>query len=121
MNYLEAKERERILKKLEPRYKNAELVLFSTSLEINGWRFAPNYYLLVRNCLEDKWGMRSIIITLDPNGLTRNINALTTYSSISRFSNWWISASDLKFMERFLKPINSFLYYKTEEEIKGDF
>ena len=115
MNYLEAKERERLLKMLEPRYKNAKLVLLSTSLEINGWRFAPNYYLLARNCLEDKWGIHSLIITLDPNELTRNTNALTIHSSISRFSNWWISASGLKFMERFIKPVNSFLYYKTEE------
>lgn len=115
MNYLEAKERERILKKLEPRYKNAELVLLSISLKINGWCFAPNYYLLARNCLEDNRGMHSLIITLDPNELTRNINALTIHSSISRFSNWWISASDLKVMERFIKPVNSFLYYKTKE------
>lgn len=112
MNYLEAKERERLLKKLEPRYKNAELVLLGTSLEINGWRFAPNYYLLVSNYLEDKWGMHSIIITLDPKGLARNVNALTIQSSISRFSNWWIGASDLKYMEMFLKPINSFLYHR---------
>lgn len=112
MNYLEAKERERLLKKLEPRYTKAELVFLNVSLEINGWRFAPNYYLLVRNCLEDKWGIHSIIITLDPNGLTRNINALTLQSSISRFSNWWISSSDLNYMERHLKPISSFLYHK---------
>lgn len=114
MNYLEAKERERLLKMLEPRYKNAKLVLLSTSLEINGWRFAPNYYLIVKR-LKYKNGIHSLIITLDPNGLTRNINALTIHSSISRFSNWWISASDLKFMERFIKPINSFLYYKIKE------
>jgi len=120
MNYLEAKERERILKKLEPRYKNAKLVLLSTSLEINGWRFESNYYLIVKH-LKYKNGIHSLIITLDPNGLTRNINALTIHSSISRFSNWWISASDLKSMERFLKPINSFLYYKPKEVIKGDF
>ena len=112
MNYLEAKERERLLKKLEPRYKNAELVLLGTSLEINGWRFAPNYYLLVRNYLDDRWGIHSIIITLDPKGLARNVNALTMQSSISRFSNWWISPSDLNYMERHLKPISSFLYHK---------
>lgn len=112
MNYLEAKERERLLKELEPRYQNAELVLLDTSLEINNWRFAPNYYLLVRNHLEDKWGMHSLIITLDPRGLVRNVNALTMQSSISRFSNWWIGASDLKYMERYLKPISSFLYHK---------
>jgi len=112
MNYLEAKERERLLKKLEPRYKNAELVFLNVSLEINGRRFAPNYYLLVRNYLKDKWGTHSIIITLDPKGLARNVNALTMQSSISRFSNWWISASDLNYMERHLKPISSFLYHK---------
>lgn len=112
MNYLEAKERERLLKKLEPRYTKAELVFLNVSLEINGWRFAPNYYLLVRNRLEDKWGTHSIIITLDPKGLARNVNALTIQSSISRFSNWWISASDLNYMERHLKPISSFLYHK---------
>lgn len=112
MNYLEAKERERLLKKLEPRYHNAELVFLDTSLEINYRRFAPNYYLLVRNYLEDKWGIHSIIITLDPKGLARNVNALTIQSSISRFSNWWIGASDLKYMERYLKPISTFLYGK---------
>ena len=112
MNYLEAKNRVNLLKKLEPRYKNAKLVFLGTSLEINGWHFASNYYLLVRNCLEDKWGIHSLIITLDQNGLTRNVNALTMQSSISRFSNWWISASDLKFMERHLKPISTFLYVK---------
>ena len=112
MNYLEAKERERLLKKLEPRYQNAELVFLDTSLEINGWRFAPNYYLLVRNCLEYKLGIHSLIITLDPKGLTRNVNALTVQSSISRFSNWWISASDLRYMKMFLKTINSFLYHR---------
>lgn len=112
MNYLEAKERERLLKKLEPRYQNAELVFLDTSLEINGWCFAPNYYLLVRNYLEDKWGIHSIIITLDPKKLTRNVNALTMQSSISRFSNWWIFSSDLNYMERHLKPISSFLYHK---------
>ena len=112
MNYLEAKERERLLKKLEPRYQNAELVFLDVSLEINNWRFAPDYYLLMRNHLEDKWGMHSLIITLNPRGLVRNVNALTMQSSISRFSNWWISSSDLKYMEMFLKPINSFLYYK---------
>jgi hypothetical protein len=112
MNYLEAKERERLLKKLEPRYTKAELVFLDTSLEINNWRFAPNYYLLVRNCLEDRWGIHSIIITLDPKGLVRNVNALTIQSSISRFSNWWISASDLNYMERHLKPINSFIYHR---------
>lgn len=112
MNYLEAKERERLLKKLEPRYKNAELVFLGTSLEINNWYFAPNYYLLVRDCLEDRWGIHSLIITLDPKGLARNVNALTTQSSISRFSNWWISPSDLNYMERHLKPISSFLYHK---------
>lgn len=112
MNYLEAKERERLLKKLEPRYHNAELVFLGASLEINNWNFAPNYYLLVRDYLEDKWGMHSIIITIDPKGLTRNVNALTMQSSISRFSNWWIGASDLKYMERYLKPISTFLYGK---------
>lgn len=112
MNYLEAKERERLLKKLEPRYQNAELVFLDTSLKINNWRFAPNYYLLVRNCLEDKWGIHSIIITLDPKGLVRNVNALTMQSSVSRFSNWWIGASDLKYMERYLKPVSTFLYDK---------
>lgn len=113
MNYLEAKERERLLKKLEPRYQNAELVFLDTSLEINNWRFSPNYYLLVRNCLEDKWGIYSIIIiTLDTKGLVRNVNALTMQSSISRFSNWWIGASDLKYMERYLKPVSTFLYDK---------
>ena len=112
MNYLEAKERERLLKKLEPRYHNAELVFLEIPLEINCWNFASNYYLLVRNHLEDRWGMHSLIITLDPKGLTRNVNALTLQSSISRFSNWWIGASDLKYMERYLKPISSFLYHK---------
>lgn len=112
MNYLEAKERESLLKKLEPRCRNAELVLLGVSLEINYWRFAPDYYLLVRNHLEDKWGMHSLIITLDPKGLTRNVNALTMQSSISRFSNWWIGASDLKYMERYLKPVSTFLYDK---------
>lgn len=112
MNYLEAKKRERLLKELEPRYQNAELVFLDTSLEINNWRFAPNYYLLVRNCLEDKWEIHSIIITLDPKGLVRNVDALTMQSSISRFSNWWIGASDLKYMERYLKPVSTFLYDK---------
>lgn len=112
MNYLEAKKRERLLKELEPRYQNAELVFLDTSLEINNWRFAPNYYLLVRNCLEDKWGIHSIIITLDPKGLVRNVNALTMQSSIPRFFNWWIGASDLKYMERYLKPVSTFLYDK---------
>ena len=112
MNYLEAKERERLLKKLEPRYQNAKLVFLDTSLEINGWRFAPNYYLLVSNYLEDKGRIHSIIITLDPKGLVRNVNALTMQSSISRFSNWCIGASDLKYMERYLKPVSTFLYDK---------
>lgn len=112
MNYLEAKERESLLKKLEPRYRNAELVLLGVSLEINNWCFAPDYYLLVRNHLEDKWGMHSLIITLNPRGLVRNVNALTMQSSISRFSNWWIGASDLKYMERYLKPVSTFLYDK---------
>lgn len=112
MNYLEAKERERLLKKLEPRYQNAELVLLGVPLEINNWRFAPDYYLLVRNHLEDKWGMHSLIITLNPRGLVRNVNALTMQSSISRFSNWWIGASDLKYMEKYLKPVSTFLYDK---------
>lgn len=112
MNYLEAKERERLLKKLEPRYTKAELVFLGVSLEINNWRFAPDYYLLVRNHLEDKRGMHSLIITLNPRGLVRNVNALTMQSSISRFSNWWISSSDLNYMERHLKPINSFLYHR---------
>lgn len=112
MNYLEAKERERLLKKLEPRYRMAELVFLSASLEINGWRFAPNYYLLVRDNLKDRFGIHNLIITIDPKGLARNVNALTMQSSISRFSNWWISASDLKFMERYLKPVSSFLYHK---------
>lgn len=112
MNYLEAKERERLLKKLEPRYQNAKLVFLGVSLEINNWCFAPDYYLLVRNHLEDKWGMHSLIITLNPRGLVRNVNALTMQSSISRFSNWWIGASDLKYMERYLKPVSTFLYDK---------
>ena len=112
MNYLEAKERERLLKKLEPRYQNAELVFLGTSLEINNWRFAPNYYLLVRNCLEYRREIHSIIITIDPKGLVRNVNALTMQSSISRFSNWWIGESDLKYMERYLKPVSTFLYDK---------
>ena len=121
MNYLEAKNREKILKKLEPRYRMAELVFLDASIYINGWHFEPNYYLIVKHTLKYKNGIHSLIITLDPNGLTRNINALTIHSSISRFSNWWISASDLKSMERFLKPINSFLYYKPKEVIKCDF
>lgn len=112
MNYLEAKERERLLKKLEPRYQNAKLVFLGVSLEINNWRFASDYYLLVRNHLEDKWGMHSLIITLNPRRLVRNVNALTMQSSISRFSNWWIGASDLKYMERYLKPVSTFLYGK---------
>lgn len=112
MNYSEAKERERLLKKLEPRYQNAKLVFLGVSLEINNWRFAPDYYLLMRNHLEDKWGMHSLIITLNPRGLVRNVNALTMQSSISRFSNWWIGASDLKYMERYLKPVSTFLYGK---------
>lgn len=112
MNYSEAKERERLLKKLEPRYQNAKLVFLGVSLEINNWRFAPDYYLLVRNHLEDKWGMHSLIITLNPRGLVRNVNALTMQSTISRFSNWWIGASDLKYMERYLKPVSTFLYGK---------
>ena len=112
MNYSEAKERERLLKKLEPRYQNAKLVFLGVSLEINNWRFAPDYYLLVRNHLEDKWGMHSLIITLNPRGLVRNVNALTMQSSIPRFSNWWIGASDLKYMERYLKPVSTFLYGK---------
>lgn len=120
MNYLEAKNREKILKKLEPRYRMAELVFLDASIYINGWHFEPNYYLIVKH-LKYKNGIHSLIITLDPNGLTRNINALIIHSSISRFSNWWISASDLKSMERFLKPINSFLYYKPKEVIKCDF
>ena len=53
-----------------------------------------------------------LIITLDPKGLVRNVNALTMQSSISRFSNWWIGASDLKYMERYLKPVSTFLYDK---------
>lgn len=112
MNYSEAKERERLLKKLEPRYQNAKLVFLGVSLELNNWRFAPDYYLLVRNHLEDKWGMHSLIITLNPRELVRNVNALTMQSSISRFSNWWIGASDLKYMERYLKPVSTFLYGK---------
>lgn len=121
MNYLEAKNREKILKKLEPRYRMAELVFLDASIHINGWHFKPNYYLIVKHTLKNRGGIHSLIITLDPNELTRNINALTIHSSISRFSNWWISVSDLKVMERFLKPVNSFLYYKPKEVIKGDF
>lgn len=119
MNYLEAKDREKLLKKLEPRYSNAELVFLNASIHINGWHFKPNYYLIVKR-LKYNNGIHSLIITLDPNELTRNINALTIHSSISRFSNWWISASDLKFMGRFLKPINSFLYVNSQE-VKGEF
>lgn len=49
MNYLEAKERERLLKKLEPRYYNAELVLLGTMIELDNRYFEPDYYLIVRN------------------------------------------------------------------------
>lgn len=49
LNYLEAKDRERLLKKLEPRYKHAKLVLFGMPIEIDGRVFEPDFYLIVEN------------------------------------------------------------------------
>lgn len=115
MNYLEAKERERLLKKLEPRYHNAELVFIGAPLDINGWHFKPNYYLIAKHAINDERGIHSIIITLDPKELTRNSNALTISAYLLKFSCWWITPKSLNYMERYLKPINSFLYSNSQE------
>lgn len=37
------------------------------------------------------------------------------------FINRWNFKPNYYLMERFLKPVNSFLYYKPKEVIKGDF
>lgn len=92
----------------------AELVFLGTMVELGNRYFEPDYYLIVENADVRGSIAYHLVITLNPKRLTKNLNALTMQSSISKFSNWWISTSDLKFMKRFLKPINSFLYYKTK-------
>ena len=97
------------------RWQTAELVLLGQEAFINRWTFKPNYYLVVECAEVDYEGeVFHLIITLDPTEPTKNNNALSLKLDKLRFSNWWISTSDLKFMKRFLKPINSFLYYKTK-------
>lgn len=112
MNYLEAKERERLLKKLEPRYYNAELVLLGTMIELENRYFEPDYYLIVRNAEVEGNRAYHLIITLNPKKSCKNQNALIIEARLSKFSNWWINTYDLKYMERYLKPISSFLYHK---------
>lgn len=112
MNYLEAKERERLLKKLEPRYKNAELVLLGKMIELENRYFEPDYYLLVKDAEKEGHRAYHVIITLNPKKSCKNQNALNIEARLSQFSNWWINTYDLNYMKMFLKPISSFLYHK---------
>lgn len=119
MNYLEAKERERLLKKLEPRYHNAELVLLGIMIELDNRYFEPDYYLIVKNAEVEGDRAYHLVITLNPQKPTKNVNALLMGTRASKFSNWWMNSSDLKYMKRYLKPINSFLY-SNSQEVKGE-
>lgn len=112
MNYLEAKERERLLKELEPKFTKAELVLLGERLDINSHNFPPNFYLLVENAEIDGNDRFHLIITLNPKALTSNGNALTINTCLQKFSCWWIPSIDLGYMKRHLKPISTFLYGK---------
>lgn len=113
INYIEAKERERLLKKLEPRYKSAKLIYLSKHITVNGWYFDSDYYLIVESIeLKDITGFDLMIITLNPKSPTWNVAMQSLESVISKFSSWFIYEAHLRYMERYLKPISSFLYHK---------
>lgn len=112
ISYLEAKNRVKLLKELEPRYSKAKLVLLGERLEINSWNFSPDFYLIVENAEIDGNDRFHLIITLNPQVLTSNVNALTMKTYLQKFSCWWIPSPDLEYMKRHLKPISTFLYGK---------
>lgn len=111
LNYLEAKDRERLLKKLEPRYKHAKLVLFGMPIEIDGRVFEPDFYLIVENADRESGRVFHLMITLNPFKPCKNTNALLMETRLAKFSNWWIKPKELEYLKRCFKPIADFLYY----------
>ena len=108
-----ALKRKKLFEKLDKKWKTAELVLLGQETYINRRTFKSNYYLVVECAEVDYDGeIFHLIITLDPVEPTNNKNALSLKAERLGFTNWWISASDLNYMERHLKPISSFLYHK---------
>lgn len=108
-----ALKRKKLSEELDEKWKTAELVLLGQEAFINRWTFKPNYYLVVECAEVDYEGeVFHLIITLDPTQPTKNNNALSLKAERLGFTNWWIGASDLKYMERYLKPVSTFLYDK---------
>lgn len=108
-----ALKRKKLFEELDEKWKTAELVLLGQEAFINRWTFKPNYYLVVECAEVDYEGeVFHLIITLDPTQPTKNNNALSLKAERLGFANWWIGASDLKYMERYLKPVSTFLYDK---------
>lgn len=104
MNYSEAKERERLLKKLEPRYQNAKLVFLGVSLEINNWRFAPDYYLLVSEPFRGLLGRKIVtIIDLEKTMKGHNFD-ISGKTHEKGFSCWRINLDYFEDIKEF-KPL----------------
>ena len=108
-----ALKRKNLFEELDEKWKTAELVLLGKETYINRRTFKSNYYLVVECAEVDYDGeVYHLIITLDPVDPTKNKNALSLKAERLGFTNWWIGASDLKYMERYLKPVSTFLYGK---------
>lgn len=109
----ESLKRKKLFEELNKKWETVELVFLGQKTYINRRTFKPNYYLIVESIeLKNITGFDLMIITINPKSSTWNVATLGMKSIMSKFSSWFINEAHLRYMERYLKPVSSFLYHK---------